>query len=431
MNRRFMGASIVLLLVLSLLSQAGHVQGKLTVTADIPNHKINYATDNLTFYFWYGPSETQVYINPTFAWSDNKQPSILYVVDLLGLTEYREPNSTLNDYGFQRNEAVRNGTFSWVGNEVWSYNNLTTTHSGVTSNLLNLTLSSTQHTPENFTYTSGNITLGSTNYGTTGSIDKKFYGYSYTASQARTDLFFNMTRWKWNANSSLNNLALMLGFYALNTTVIQNLGIRLENYIVQDYNFIPPEDLRNRYYPLNPAAFPLTGMELSASSGATTTGGSYSLSQNETTLFPPLFEHRLNYTLATSSNMPFVKLQFANGNTTLPGYFTFPGFAVGLDNNGIKQDTLNVTASYISTGNYLRLFLGYPYFGTDMLRHFISFGVDDSYLPPAPTPAGVYIVLPSIATIQALLIGGLAVVSIIVAVFSTRAVRQAGLEMRK
>lgn len=428
MKRGLKAAATLLLVAFLLLSPVGHVQGKITVTADISNNKVNFVNDNLTFYFWYGPPQALVYINPTFAWLDNNQPSILYVVDMMGLFQF---NSTQTDKAFQRNETVQKGAFSWIGNEAWSSNNKTITQRGVTFNYLNLTLHTITNLPHasNFTYLQDSLTLGPTNYGTSSS-SQKFYNYNYAVGQSRTDVFFNMTQWKWTTNTTISNLALMFGFYALNVTVIQKLGIHLEDYVVPDYNFISPEDLKLRYAPLDPTAFPLTGMNLTASNGATTPGGFFSLTKNETAPYPSVYEHQLNYALpsvSSTSDLPFIKLQFASGNTTLPGYFSFPGFAIGLDSKGNKKDTLNVTSSYISTGNYARLFLSYPYFSTDQLRHFFSFGVDDRYLPPPSTLAGVYIVLPSLPYQQALLIGGVAVVSIVGAVFATRMARKESL----
>lgn len=434
MKRGLRAAAVILLLTFLLFSPVGRVQGKLTVTPDTLNNKLNVLTDNLTFYHWLGPPAPQSYINPTFAWSDNNQPSILYVVDLLGLSEFREPNSTHNDYAFQRNETFRNGTFSWVGNEGWTIKNSTITKGGVTSTHLNLTLDTVSSSrASNFTYLAQNLTLGLTIYGTDAS-DRKFFGNSYSVAQSRADVFFNITQWKWAANSSLNNLALMFGIYALNLTVIQRLGFRLADYIVPDYNFISPEELKARWAPFDPTAFLLTGINLTGTLGATTLGYFASLTRNETGVSPPIYEHRLNYTLPkanSTTTLPFIRLQFASGNTILPGYFSLPGFAVGLDSSGNKKGSLNVTTSYISTGNYVRLFLGYPYFSTDQLRHFFSFGVDDKFLPAEPTPAGVYIVLPTLPLQQALIIGGIAVVSIVIALFSTRTVRRAGLESRK
>ncbi len=422
MKRELRISAALLLVAILLLSQAGHVQGTITVTADIANNKVNFATNNLTFYFWYGPPQSVVYINPTFAWLDNKQPSVLYVVDLMGLFQF---NSTQTDKAFQRNETAQKGAFGWIGNEAWSANNNTYT-TPINYNYLNLILNTiTNPRASNFTYLPGNLTLGPTNYGT--DSNQKFYKYSYAASQSRTDVFFNMTRWKWTANTTTSNLALMFGFYALNMTVIQKLGIKLGDYIVPDYNFISPEDLKARYAPFDPTAFLLTGMNLTASNGATTSGGLYDLTRNETTTFPPTYEHPLRYTLpnpTSTTNMPFIKLQFASGNTTLPGYFSFPGYAFGLDSSGSKKDTFNVAASYISTGNFARIFLSYPYFSTDQLRHFFNFGVDDNYLPAPPTPSGVYIVLPSLPYQQALIIAGIGVVSIVAAVYATRTARK-------
>ena len=423
MNRSQRTALALLLISILFLSQASHVQGAITVTKDNAYSRINFVNGNLTFYFWYGSQQSHVYLNPTFAWLDNKQPSILYVADLMGLSQYK---STITDTSFQRNETVRNGTFSWIGNEIWSSTNLTTTQSGVTYNRLNLTLTNiTNPSLSRFTNLTGS-SIAPINYGSDPAT-LKFYKYSYGVTQSRTDLFFNMTRWQWSPNTNSSNLALRFGFYALNITVIQKLGISLENYIVPDYNFVSPEELKPRYAPFDPSAFLLTGLNLTASPSITVSKGFISLANNETSITPPAYEHPLNYALAKptgTGNMPVIRLQFTSGNTALPGYFSFPGYAFGLDSTGNRKDILNVSASYISTGNFARIFLSYPNFGADQLRHYFSFGVNDSYLPATPTPAGVYIVLPSLPYQQALIIAGFAVVSMGIALYVTRMARR-------
>ena len=51
--------------------------------------------------------------------------------------------------------------------------------------------------------------------------------------------------------------------------------------------------------------------------------------------------------------------------------------AIIIDATEGSSDTINVTPSYISGGNYLRLYIGYPYFGSKTLEHDPSIGVEE------------------------------------------------------
>lgn len=62
------------------------------------------------------------------------------------------------------------------------------------------------------------------------------------------------------------------------------------------------------------------------------------------------------------------RLQFAKGARKLHGFFDFINSAVILNNTGYATLT-DMKASYISAGRKMRLFIGYPYFGNNMLEH--------------------------------------------------------------
>jgi hypothetical protein len=70
------------------------------------------------------------------------------------------------------------------------------------------------------------------------------------------------------------------------------------------------------------------------------------------------------------------RLQFAEGSSTLAGFFDFMNTAVVIDPATMEASTVNVTAAYIPAGNHLRLFIGYPYFGANTLEHDPSIGVE-------------------------------------------------------
>jgi hypothetical protein len=75
---------------------------------------------------------------------------------------------------------------------------------------------------------------------------------------------------------------------------------------------------------------------------------------------------------------PVIKVNFANETTTLGGFFRFVSSAkVSNYTNPGDVNMVPVKASYISGGNHMRLFIGYPYFGNGTLEHDPSIGVED------------------------------------------------------
>ena len=70
------------------------------------------------------------------------------------------------------------------------------------------------------------------------------------------------------------------------------------------------------------------------------------------------------------------RLRFAKGSQTLPRFFDFVDRAVVINKTTEKITPVNVTAAYIAAGNHMRLFIGYPYFGSNTLEHDPSIGVE-------------------------------------------------------
>lgn len=77
------------------------------------------------------------------------------------------------------------------------------------------------------------------------------------------------------------------------------------------------------------------------------------------------------------------RLRFARESQPLAGFFDFVNKAVVINSTG-HPSLVNVTAAYISAGNHMRLFIGYPYFGNNTLEHDPSIGVE-SVTPWLPT----------------------------------------------
>jgi hypothetical protein len=78
------------------------------------------------------------------------------------------------------------------------------------------------------------------------------------------------------------------------------------------------------------------------------------------------------------------RLRFAKGSQTLAGFFDFVNTAVVINSTTQEKSIVNVTAAYISAGNHMRLFIGYPYFSSNTLEHDPSIGAE-SVVPWLPT----------------------------------------------
>jgi hypothetical protein len=75
------------------------------------------------------------------------------------------------------------------------------------------------------------------------------------------------------------------------------------------------------------------------------------------------------------------RIRLEKGNATFAGFFKFVPQAIVTD--GVTYNTTDVTASYVSAGAHMRVFIGYPYFGNYTLEHDPSLGVENvgAWLP--------------------------------------------------
>lgn len=96
------------------------------------------------------------------------------------------------------------------------------------------------------------------------------------------------------------------------------------------------------------------------------------------------------------------KFRFERGTTAFAGFFKYVPKALIRDSetNTVIED-VDVTASYIEAGRYMRVFLGYPYFGNHTLEHDPSLGVES--LPMLITPTLVVGLIGTTAAITAVI----------------------------
>lgn len=79
-----------------------------------------------------------------------------------------------------------------------------------------------------------------------------------------------------------------------------------------------------------------------------------------------------------------LRLRFAKGSKTLAGFFDFVNTALVINSTTGEATSVNVTAAYRGAGAHMRLYLCYPYFGSNILEHDPSIGVE--IVPSLITP---------------------------------------------
>jgi len=146
---------------------------------------------------------------------------------------------------------------------------------------------------------------------------------------------------------------------------------------------------------------------------------------------------RPNMTLTPTSlekpieiSRPIIKLRFANETTTLDGFFRFVSSAKVKDfpkPGGVGM--VQVKAAYIAAGSHMRLFIGYPYFGSGSLEHDPSIGVDVPSVDTTPqytvqSPSGINQIEPTVIgkyvlplytlELAATLVGAVSIVAILI-----------------
>ncbi|MFB0500836.1 MAG: hypothetical protein ACETVP_00020 [Candidatus Bathyarchaeia archaeon] len=97
------------------------------------------------------------------------------------------------------------------------------------------------------------------------------------------------------------------------------------------------------------------------------------------------------------------KFRFERGSATFAGFFKFVPKALVRDPvNNTVIDVVDVTASYISAGGHMRVFLGYPYFGNNTLEHDPSLGIES--LPQLITLSLIMVLVGVTAVIAAVIL---------------------------
>jgi hypothetical protein len=191
------------------------------------------------------------------------------------------------------------------------------------------------------------------------------YQYTVKADELKVDLVIN--HWEWNIDKlepiiqGLRNLGLNIP----NSKPSLALWVNLAS-INKTETTIAKEDIQSS------EDFNATE-KVSMSQNMYVEGGKVSVVQDNTGSDEQPLQNRWQERF---------KIRLETGNATFAGFFKFVPQAIITD--GVTYNTTDVTASYISAGRHMQLFIGYPYFGNNTLIHDPSLGVE-SVAPWLPT----------------------------------------------
>jgi hypothetical protein len=349
---------------------------------------------------------------PMFLWWYSNDTNNIYVVKYKGLIEYmtmdypyyntlyEANNITMRErleakYAsqgpFQIQNAIRNKIRSYIG---WLLGlhpaylpfsacrwNLTgpvnVTEGGVSYISFNFTLAKA---PPIFDFAEGNVIIRCRFYAT--EATENVYGlYNYTVKPGELKMDLVIQNWEWNIDK-LNNLFNALhDEFDINVPKLRAglaLWVDMASINITDVPIAEQDaNLTMQPVPQSSSVAPLEPVEATSDTSDIIAGGQRIQVRNRVAdITTPL-------NVKTRLHERF-RLRFAKGSQTLAGFFDFVNTAVVINSTTQEKSLVNVTAAYITAGNHMRLFIGYPYFGSNTLEHDPSIGVE-SVVPWLPT----------------------------------------------
>jgi len=325
------------------------------------------APDNINVVKFKGLIEYSTYEKPYFVW--RCQSERLRIKEQLR-EHFLEPNRHMFQGGMQMGQVWR------VLNEVGNFSDLhapylpfssstwkldepqNVTRGDVKYLSFNFTLVDVPGWKERFQFAQGNIIIRCRFYYTPATED--VYGkYTYTVAAGEFKIDIVIKHWDWNVDklnqitqnlrelglnvpNSKAGLALWINLASINLTKFEAAGEDAES--TGDTGFVEGSSSAANMY---------------------VEGEKVSVSQNGTGNDEMPMQNRMRERF---------RIRFEKSNATLAGFFKFVPQAIVTD--GTTYNTTDVTASYVSAGAHMRLFIGYPYFGNNTLEHDPSLGVE-------------------------------------------------------
>ena len=234
--------------------------------------------------------------------------------------------------------------------------------------------------PAAFDFAEGNVIIRCRFYAT--EATENVYGlYNYTVGPRELKMDLVIRNWEWNIDK-LNGLFSVL-HDDFNITVpklraglalwVDMASINITNIPIAEQD----ANLTTQALPQSSSAAPLEPVEVTSDTSDVIAGGKRIQVRNK------VADITTSLNVGTRLHERF-KLRFAKGSQTLAGFFDFVNTAVVINSTTQEKSIVNVTAAYMTAGNHMRLFIGYPYFGNNTLEHDPSIGVE-SVVPWLPT----------------------------------------------
>jgi len=342
---------------------------------------------------------------PMFLWWYSNDTNNIYVVKYKGLIEYMTIDYPYYNNLYEANQltiqerleakyasqGVRNKIRNYFGLLLglhpaylpfsacrWNLTGpVNVTEDGVSYISFNFTLAKA---PSLFDFAEGNVIIRCRFYAT--EATENVYGlYNYTVRPRELKMDLVIKNWEWNIDK-LNSLfdALHDEFNIAVPKLRAGLALWVDMASINITDIpIAEQDanLTMQPVPQSSSAAPLEPVEVNSDTSDIIAGGQRIQVRNRVAdITTPL-------NVRTRLHERF-RLRFAKGSQTLAGFFDFVNTAVVINSTTQEKSIVNVTAAYIPAGNHMRLFIGYPYFGSNTLEHDPSIGVE-SVVPWLPT----------------------------------------------
>jgi hypothetical protein len=397
----FLLASVVIPAFLVNGVNAAENQQKLKVNYALFNNKWwKVQTDLITILFPAGGKK------PMFLWWYTNDTSNIYVVKYKGLIEYM----TL-DFDYYHNAyAANNLTIqerleakyatpmpephrTQIRNRIRAYFglllglhpaflpfsacrwNLTgpvevTREDGVSYISFNFTLA---EAPSIFDFAESNVTIRCRFYAT--DATENVYGlYNYTVKAGELKMDLVIQNWEWNIDKLNNLFEVLQSEFDISVPKLRAglaLWVDLASIEIEDIQIA--EQDANMTLPTIPESVttaPIEPVEGNSSLSDIIAEGQKIQVQNK------IVNETTPLNVRTRLHERF-RLRFANESKTLAGFFDFVNTAILIDTATQEKTVVNVTAAYMPAGNHMKLFIGYPYFGNNILEHDPSIGVEE------------------------------------------------------
>jgi len=271
---------------------------------------------------------------------------------------------------------------------------------GVSYISFNFTL---ENAPPMFDFAEGNIVIRCRFY-VTDAVESVYDKYNYTVKAGELKMDLVVQDWEWNIDQLDEFFQILHDEHGMTVSTLRAglaLWIDLASIKIAD---IPVAEVdansMMQALPENSSTAPLEPTETNSDTSDIIAGGQRIQIRNRVANMATAIN------VGSHLNERF-RLRFAKGSQTLAGFFDFVNTAVVIDSTTQEKSVVNVTAAYIPSGNHMRLFIGYPYFGNKTLEHDPSLGVEN-IVPWLPT------------TLLAILIGATILVAVAVAAVKVR-----------